>query len=147
EFYNGWKKGRREMPLKHAQLTARTFEHVLKIAIIYAILSREHELTVESLAATAICIGQWLGNNMLKAFLDTGLDRFGKCERSILDQLKRARENRMWRRNLQQVMSARGFNGDIFSRALKALEDNDLVLSYPVKSNSGRYRPVVVLCV
>ena len=110
--------------------------------MVYSALAGEKEISVKSLA-TAVAIGGWLQSNTLRLFADTGLDHFGKCERGILDVLKRAKNNRMWRRDLQQLISGRGFNGEVFGRAIKALENNDHVRCYLMTSPAGRERPVV----
>jgi Bifunctional DNA primase/polymerase, N-terminal/Protein of unknown function (DUF3987) len=141
-FYTGWKKERREWHPKQANLSARTFEHVLKIAVVYSALAGEQQISVKSLAI-AVAVGGWLQFNTLQLFADTGLDHFGKCERIILDILKRATDGRMWRRDLQQVVSKRGFNGEVFTRALKALESNDHVRCRPIKTPAGRERQIV----
>ena len=142
DFYNGWKNERRGWHPKQTNLSARIFEHVLKIAVVYSALAREHQISVKSLAI-AVAVGGWLQSNTLQLFADTGLDHFGKCERVILDILKRSRDGRMWRRDLQQVVSKRGFNGEVFNRALKALESNDHVCCRTKISPAGRERPIV----
>jgi hypothetical protein len=141
-FYTGWKKERRTWHPKQANLTARTFEHVLKIAMIYSALAGKREIDSESLM-TAVAVGRWLQSNTLRLFADTGLDRFGKCEQVIVDVLKQARNRRMWRRDLQRKLSDRGFNGELFARAIKSLESNDCIRCYPVVARSGQKRPVV----
>ena len=142
EFYTQWKNERRSWQQKAAELTSRTFEHTLKIAVVYAALQGETKITADALAR-AVAIGGWLQENTLRLFADTGLDHFTKCERTILDLLKRAKDGRMWRRDLQRELSGRGFNGEIFNRAIKALESNDHVFCYTVSTSSGRMRPVV----
>jgi len=71
------------------------------------------------------------------------MDQFGKCEQAILTVLKKARDERLWRRDLQQEMGGRRFNAELFNRALKALEMNDWVSIYDVPTGSGRTRTVV----
>ncbi len=142
DFYTQWKKERRNWHPKKADLSARTFEHILKIAIVYAVLAGEHRIT-EKFLAVAIRIGGWLQANALTLFADSGADRFGKCERTIIDLLKHAKNFRMWRRDLQQAMSKRGFNGEMFSRAIKALEANDLLRCDTATTPAGRTRPFV----
>lgn len=141
-FYTGWKNERRGWHPKQANLSARTFEHVLKIAVVYSALAAEPQISAKSLAI-AVAVGGWLQSNTLRLFADTGMDHFGKCERVILDILKRAKDGRMWRRDLQQAVSKRGFNGEVFNRALRALESNDHVRCYPITSPAGRERPIV----
>jgi Bifunctional DNA primase/polymerase, N-terminal/Protein of unknown function (DUF3987) len=142
DFYTGWKNERRAWHPKQANLSARIFEHVLKIAVVYSALAAEPQISAKSLAI-AVAVGGWLQSNTLRLFADTGMDHFGKCERVILDILKRAKDGHMWRRDLQQAVSKRSFNGEVFNRALKALESNDHVRCYPVTSPAGRERPIV----
>jgi hypothetical protein len=141
-FYTGWKTERREWHPKQANLSARTFEHVLKIGVVYSVLAGENQISVKSLAI-AIAVGGWLQFNTLRLFADSGLDYLGKAERIILDLLKRANNGRMWRRDLQQAVSKRGFNGEVFNRAIKALESNDYIRCRPIISPAGRERPIV----
>jgi hypothetical protein len=65
-------------------------------------------------------------------------------ENLILELLKRAKDGRMWRRDLQREMSGRGFNGETFNRAIKALESNDRILCETITTAAGRRRPVIV---
>jgi hypothetical protein len=109
DFYIGWKEDRRGWSPTQANLSARTFEHILKIAVVYSVLAGESTISAKILE-TSIAIGKWLQSNSLRLFADTGLDRFGKCERVIVDTLKRARGCKMWRRNLQQIISARSLS-------------------------------------
>lgn len=142
DFYNSWKHERRDWNPKQANLTARIFEHVLKIAVVYSVLAAEPEISGKSLAI-AIEIGGWLQSNTLKLFADTGLDHFGKCERAVIDLLKRAKDGQVWRRDLQQAMSKKGFNAEIFNRAIRALESNDVLFPSEIKTMAGRTRLVV----
>lgn len=141
-FYTEWKKERRNWHPKKADLSARTFVHILKIAVVYAVLAGENRITEKSLAV-AISIGGWLQANTLALFADNRIDRFAKCERTIIDLLKQAKNFRFWRRDLQQAMSKRGFNGEMFSRAIKTLEANDLVRCDIAATPAGRTRPLV----
>lgn len=145
EFYTTWKNDRRGWQQKMTELTARCFEHVLKIAIVYAALDGEVQITAEALAR-AIALGEWLQSNTLSLFSDAALDHFGKCEQTILDLLKRTKDCRLWRRDLQQSVAKRGFNAEIFGRAVKALEASDVIEQYAVRTMAGRMRPVVSLC-
>jgi hypothetical protein len=142
EFYTKWKIERGFANPKHQQLTARTFEQVLKVAMVYSALAGKDLIDLDSLCR-AIAVGGWIQSNTLALFSDIGLDQLGKCERIILGLLKRAKNTRMWRRDLQQVVSARGFNGEVFGRAIKALESNDRVHCFPITAASGRNRTVV----
>jgi Protein of unknown function (DUF3987) len=143
DFYTKWKKERREWQPQQANLSARTFEHILKISVVYSVLAAEDKIGSQSLG-TAIAIGKWLQSNTLRLFVDTGLDHFGKCERTIIELLKRARNYRMWRRELQHIISGRRFNGEVFGRAIKALTSNDQVRCYSmVSSTTGKERQVV----
>jgi hypothetical protein len=142
EFYTQWKNERRNWQQKAAELTSRVFEHTLKIAVVYSALEGKTTITADALAR-AVALGGWLQSNTLRMFDDIGLDHFGKCERIILDLLKKAKDGRMWRRDLQRELSGRGFNGEIFNRAIKALESNDHICCYAITTGSGRRRTVV----
>ncbi len=144
EFYLEWKAERRQWQPRQVELTARTSEHILKMGLLYAVLSGSHEIDVRSLAI-AIRLGGWLQSNTLAVFESVGLDTFGECERIIIEILKQARKGRMWRRDLQRKLSSRRFNGEIFNRAVRALETNDIVRTYDVTVPSGRNRSVVEL--
>jgi hypothetical protein len=142
DFYTQWKTERRTWNAKPANLSARIFEHVLKIAVAYSVLAGEREISARSLGI-AIEIGGWLQANTLKLFADTGIDQFGKCERAIIDVLKRAKDGVMWRRDLQQMMSKKGFNGELFNRAIRALETNGIVEPDTITTMAGRVRPIL----
>ena len=140
KFYTEWRTVRKTWDSRAANLTARIFEHVLKIALVYSALGREEKISVRSLA-TAIAIGEWLQGNVLRLFGDVGLDQFTKAEKVILEILKSRR--RMYRRNLQQVVSKKRINGELFGRALKALEANGYIRLDKEEVISGQGRPVV----
>jgi len=59
EFYVQWKTKRKTWYLTAQKLTARTHEHVQKIACVYAAVNGEPVITAKTLA-TAITIGGWL---------------------------------------------------------------------------------------
>jgi Protein of unknown function (DUF3987) len=142
KFYVEWKTERRQMRAKDAQLTARTFEHILKIAIVYTVLAEEVTISKETLK-TAIKIGGWLQSNTTRLFAATGLDRLGRCEHLILDMLLRAKEQRMWRRDLQRAVGSRGYNGEMFGRALRSLEFSERVYCSEETTLAGRTRTLV----
>jgi hypothetical protein len=142
EFYNAWKTERRSWQQRQAELTARIFEHVLKIAIVYTVLAQEDEISADSICR-AVAVGGWLQSNTLALFSDVGLDALSKVERVIVEILKS--KGRMYRRDLQQVASKRGFNAEFFNRALKSLEANDVVEIAEVFSAAGRRRFTVEL--
>jgi hypothetical protein len=142
EFYTGWKTERRTWQARQANLTARIFEHVLKIAVIYAILAGERQISTHALVV-AIAIGEWLQSSALGLFADANTGHIGKCERAVLDLLKGAKGGRMWRRDLQQKISGRGFNSELFNRTLKALENNDQIQCRKMLAPSGRERQIV----
>jgi hypothetical protein len=118
------------------------FEHILKIAITYAALDGEQRVDLRTLER-AIDIGSWIETNTIQLFTEIGMDQLSKCERTILSVLKKARDGRLWRRDLQREMSGRRFNAEIFNRAIKALEINDQIACYDVTTGSGRSRTVV----
>ena len=73
DFYTRWKKERQGWHPKQANLSARTSDHILKIAVVYSVLAGDQEISVESLAIT-ISVGGWLESNTLRLFADTGLE-------------------------------------------------------------------------
>ena len=141
DFYVNWRNNRRKLEHRKQQLTARTFEHILKTATVYAVLNGESSIDLITLNI-AIDVGSWIEANTIQLFVTIGMDRFGKCEQAILAVLKKARNKRMWRRDLQQEMGGRRFNAELFNRALKALELNDWVVCYDAATGS-RTRTVV----
>jgi hypothetical protein len=142
DFYIKWKTERREWKQKQAELTARIFEHVLKIAIVYSVLGGENQITADSICR-AITIGGWLQSNTLRLFTDTGMDHFGKCERIIIEMLKRAKDGQAWRREMQQAVSKRNFNAEIFNRTIRALESNDILRCRTITTAAGRERTML----
>jgi uncharacterized protein DUF3987 len=142
EFYPAWKKERRDMKAKDAQLTARIFEHVLKIAIVYAVTGGEATIT-ECTLATAIQIGGWLQSNATRLFAATGRDRLGKCEYLILDLLLRAHGRRMYRRDLQMSLGGRGYNAETFNRAQRALLLSERIAATEEETISNRTRTMI----
>lgn len=140
EFYVQWKMLRKGWSAKAANLTARTHEHVQKIALVYSALSGEREISARSLA-TAIAIGEWLEKTSLRLFGDVGLDPFAKAEKTVLEILKPKR--RMWRRDLQQAASKKKINGKVFGEVLRTLEANGHVKPGESASLSGQRRPLV----
>ena len=146
EFYTAWKTSRQEWNTRDQKLTARIDEHVLKLAMLYSAIEKKRVLTREAFVV-AISIGKWLQSIALDAFSDLGQDRFAKCETKILEALRLAKKRCMWRRDLQRRMSRYGFNGEIFNRAIKALEANEHIRCDRVTTSAGKYRQAVALCV
>ena len=140
DFYTEWRTVRKAWDTRAANLTARIFEHVLKIALVYSALGGEEKISAKSLA-TAIAIGEWLQGNVLRLFGDVGLDQFTKAEKVILEILKSRR--RMWRRDLQQAASKKKINGKLFGEVLRSLEANGHVKQGESESLSGQKRPFV----
>jgi hypothetical protein len=140
EFYTTWKTERTTWNLKQSQLTARTFEHVLKIAVLYSALAGEERIGIDSLCR-AIAVGGWLQSNTLALFSDAGLDQLGKVERVITTILKPKKI--MFRRDLQRLVGSRGHNAEMFNRALVALEKNDVIGLGKTTTGAGRERPTV----
>jgi len=141
DFYIDWRNRRQKLDYRKAQLTARIFEHILKIATVYTVLDSRDVISLDTLNI-AIDLGSWLESNTMRLFTEVGMDRFGKCEHTVLDLLKRSRNMRMWRRDLQMQMSGRRFNAEMFNRALKALEMNDQISCYDLIV-AGKTRTVV----
>src|SRR5690348_17309341 len=83
DFYTEWRSSRTRVNQRIADLTARTFEHVLKIAIVYSLLAGEDAISTRALAI-AIKIGDWLEANAREIFGETGLDRRSKAQNAIL---------------------------------------------------------------
>ena len=142
EFYIGWRKERRKWNSKAADLTSRTFEHVLKISLVYSVLASERKISALSLA-TAISTGAWLESNALRLFGDAGLDQFGRAERMVLEILRKSKNGRMFRRDLQQLAAKKGINGETFGRVLKAMEANEHVRMGYYTTGAGHSRPTV----
>jgi len=139
-FYTEWRTARKAWDAKSANLTARIFEHVLKVALVYSALGEEKKISAKSLA-TAIAIGEWLQSNVLRLFGDVGLDQFSKAEKVILEIVKAKGE--IYRRELQQSGFKKGINGELFGRVLRALEANGHVTIGEIETMAGRKRPVV----
>jgi hypothetical protein len=144
KWFEQWTDDHRKFSSRDQGITERIPEHALKIALVYALTKNELAISVQSLAI-AIKISGWLQSSALRTFRDAGVDRLGKCERIILETLKRTRDRRIWRRDLQRAMSARGYNAEMFNRTIRALETNDQITTYLLKSESGKKRPVVEL--
>jgi len=139
-FYVHWRTERKTWALTAQKLTARTHEHVQKIACVYAAVNGEAVITAKNLAI-AIKIGEYFEDSALRLFGDVGLNPFSKAEKDILGILKP--QGRMWRRDLQQVVSKKGINGELFGRVLKSLESNDHIYQGRDKGFSGQERPYV----
>lgn len=140
-WYLDWMKERQSGPVKVHQLTARTFEHIQKIALVYSVLAGEDAIGQESLL-TAINVGTWLERNSLRVFGDVGLDYFSKAEKDVLDILRKTKK-RMWRRDLQRLAFKKNINGEQFGRVLRALESNDRIGAGVETSGAGQHRPWV----
>jgi len=140
EFYVQWKTERKTWHPTAQKLTARTHEHVQKLACVYAAVNGKGVIPAKSLA-TAISVGGWLESSALHLFGDVGLDPFSKAERDVLNIL--SPKGRMWRRDLQQLASKKGINGELFGRVLKSLESNDHIYLDYEKGISGQKRPYV----
>lgn len=139
-FYTEWRTARKAWDATSANLTARIFEHVLKVALVYSALGEEKKISAKSLA-TAIAIGEWLQGNILRLFGDVGLDQFSKAEKVILEIVKAKGE--IYRRELQQLGFKKGINGELFGRVLRALEANGHVTIGEIETMAGRKRPIV----
>jgi Protein of unknown function (DUF3987) len=143
-FYTAWRNRRKTVNPRTADLSARTFEHVLKMAVVYSVLAGEQVITQRSLA-TAIKIGGWLEGNTLNLFGETGLDRRTKAQNAITRRLKKAKDGRMYVRDLQRYLSGVGITGSDFRDGLKVLADNDHLRVYDLIVMSGHKRKVVEL--
>ena len=144
DFYTQWRTNRKHSNPRTADLSARTFEHVLKIALVYSVLAGEQMITPKALAI-AIALGGWLERNALTIFGDTGLDRRTKAQNAIIRRLKKAKDGRMYVRDLQRYLSSTGITGSDFRDGLKILGDNDHLRVYDVTVLSGQKRKVVEL--
>jgi hypothetical protein len=130
---------------KTADLSARTFEHVLKIALVYSVLAGERMISPRSLA-TAIAVGGWLEGNALSLFGESGLDRRTKAQTVVVKRLKKAKDGRMYVRDLQRGLSVK-VTGSDFRDALKVLSDNDQIKIYEIAHFSGQNRKVAELLI
>jgi hypothetical protein len=142
DFYVNWRNNCRKLEYRKAQLTARTFEHILKTATVYTALNGESTINLATLNI-AIDVGSWIEANTIQLFATVGMDQFGKCEQAVLAALKKAGNGRMWRRELQRKMGSQRFNAELFNRALRALEMNDWISCYDVAIGTGRSRTAV----
>ena len=141
KFYIEWKRERKGLNTRTVNLTARTFEHILKIALVYSALAEEEKISPQSLA-TAIAIGEWLEKTSLRLFGDIGLDRFSKAENIILGRLK-TKKGREYTRDLQQWTSKQGVNGRLFRDVIRTLFDNGHIGCGEEHTIAGRKRPYV----
>ena len=124
EFYIEWRRSRVNWDPTAANLTARVFEHVQKIALVYSALSGEANITPKALAV-AIAIGKWLQASTLSIFSDVGLDSFTKAEKEIRKEVEK--RSFIYRRDLQRLLHRKIPNGELFARALKALDANGFI--------------------
>jgi Protein of unknown function (DUF3987) len=141
-FYTEWRTKRKTCNPRTADLSARTFEHVLKMAVVYSVLAGEQTINPRSLA-TAIAIGEWLEGNTLALFADTGLDRRTKAQNAIIRRLK-MQKRPMFVRDLQRGLSVK-VTGSDFRDAIKVLIDNDQIKVYDMLPMSGQKRKVLEL--
>jgi len=144
DFYTQWRTRRKARNPKTADLSARTFEHVLKIALVYSVLAGEQMISARSLA-TAIALGEWLEKNILSLFGDAGLDRRSKAQNAIIRQLKKAKDGQMYVRDLQRYLGSSGITGSDFRDGLRILADNDHLRVYELPTLSGQKRKVAAL--
>jgi len=140
DFYTNWKNARKEWDQNAANLSARTHEQILKIALVYSALSNQEEIDVKSLAI-AIAIGEWLEKTRLRLFGNVGLDHFTKAENVILGRLKV--KHREYTRDLQQWASKRRINGKLFREVVRTLFDNGHVVMGEESTLANRKRPYV----
>jgi len=142
DFYVQWRMGRKQWSSRAANLTARTHEHIQKIALVYSALANESEISARSLA-TAIAVGGWLEKTTLRLFGDVGMDRQSKAQKVIVERLKK-HDRPMFVRDLQRAVSAR-IPGRDFRDAIRILDDNDQVQVYDDEQLSGQKRKVISL--
>ena len=143
-WFRRWTADHRTLPVRGQQLTERTPEHALKIALLYSLVKNETAITPHSLdIALQVC--RWLEAATLRTFRNIGVPAFDRCERDIIGTLRRSAERKMWRRDLQRAMSARGHNAEIFNRAIRSLEVNDQINLTPVETSARKKRTVVEL--
>ncbi len=140
EFYVSWRNTRKSWDARRANLTARTFEHILKLALVYATLSEEPRLSVRSLAI-AISIGGWLEASALRVFKDVGVDAFTIAERKLLGRL--GMRGKEYTRELQQWAAKQQINGKLFRDVIRTLSYNGHVRLGEETSLAGRKRPYV----
>jgi Bifunctional DNA primase/polymerase, N-terminal/Primase C terminal 1 (PriCT-1)/Protein of unknown function (DUF3987) len=141
EFYVSWRNVRKTWDIRSQSLTARIHEHIQKIAVVYSALANEFTISAPTLA-TAIAIGEWLQNTILRLFENVGLDTFSKAELTVLKIVRE--RNRIPRRALQQIVSKKGINGKLFGDVLKTLEANGHCIELPETTSSGQTSKIIV---
>lgn len=141
DFYTEWRTVRKVWDIGSQSLTERIQEHIQKIAVVYSALAFETTISAPTLA-TAITIGEWLQNTILRLFENVGLDSFSKAELTVLKIVRE--RNRIPRRALQQIISKKGINGKLFGDVLKTLEANGHIIEWPETTSSGQVSKIVV---
>ena len=114
-------------------LTARLPDHVVKIAIIYSVLSGSQQIT-DTAVQQATRIAMYLRPVVLTLFGDVGRSRIGRVESKILEHLTAA-GGWMPVRDLQQQL---GRDPEAFHKAIGLLEKDDSVRRIGVLQPSGR---------
>jgi hypothetical protein len=139
QFYWRWKDLRRHG--EASELTSRTPEHVLKVAMLYAALRGETRLSAESVAI-AMLIGGWAEGSATRLLGDVGLGHLGRAEEWIVLALRRG-AGRIRTRQLQQTLP-KHLRGD-FSRAIDGLIKADIVWEDVEDERSGNRTKWLVL--
>lgn len=141
EFYVAWSAEREKRTPLAQNLTARTFVHVYKIALVYAALALEKTITAPTLA-TAISIGEWLEGNALRAFSTVGISPITKASDLVLGKIKSL--GRVPRRELQQWCGSRKIDAKLFGEVIKLGIENGHIRTQPEITAAGHERTIIV---
>ena len=139
-FYIAWKEARRRRSRVEADLTARTDEHILKIALVFTALSGEHDFTAE-IIARAIAVGEWLEKSNLHLFRGVGQDQITQAQDRIMAVVKSA-GGQMRTRDLQQRLS-KEMRAEAFRTAYRGLLEADRLVENDESQLSGQIAKVV----
>jgi hypothetical protein len=113
------------------QLNDRMQNHVLKMAMIFAVLDGESEI-MEYHLADAINIGYWLIGNNRRLFGMLGASDQQKIEQKIIDLIANGTNNR------REIFQSMNITGNVFDLAISGLMKADVIYEVIKRNPKGR---------
>lgn len=132
EFYVWYRSNDQKIDLLNT-LNARITNHVLKIAMLFAVSEDSSEIDIIHLE-NAIEIGKWLIENNKNLFGGLGQTAYGRLESRIIDILS---ESSKTKRELRHRLGGR-VTSDILVKVIESLKKADVIAEKLVKMPSGQ---------
>jgi hypothetical protein len=118
EWYVAWRDHRKSWAEEHQALTRRTEDHIRKVALVYAVVSRREAITLDDLER-AIAVGEHCETLSLRLLAGITLPKATRLQERILSLIP---PEGITRRALQQRIGG-NYTREEFTKALAILEE------------------------